>query len=373
MEVVLNKSELMLLALLKASLNQSEVETSSIEGSTPEDWEECYLLAVRQGVMALAWDGVKSLPLNLLPPKPLKLKWALAVEKYEGVYARYCRVANDLTAFYAEKGIATMLLKGVGLSSYYPIPSHREGGDIDIFTYSADKQRLSDDEANRLADRLMIEQGIQVDSHSLKHSNFCYKGIPIENHKTFLDVHMYEQAREVEILLKESIRPQLTELLDGECKIYTPSSAFNTLFISFHAAQHYGCGVALHHLCDWAVLINQFGLNLPKSHIDERFQEAIIAFTCLCNRYLGTHVEVSDNHVSLADEVMYEILHPKFMNEENLTIEGKMKVFLHKTQRFFHKSRVNNRILYIPIWKRIWHSVLLHLSKPGIIFQLNPK
>ncbi|MCS3155123.1 nucleotidyltransferase family protein [Phocaeicola dorei] len=43
-------------------------------------------------------------------------------------------------------------MKGVGLSTYYPIPSHREGGDIDIFTYSADHSRKSDAEANLLAD-----------------------------------------------------------------------------------------------------------------------------------------------------------------------------------------------------------------------------
>lgn len=51
----------------------------------------------------------------------------------------------------------------MGLSTYYPIPSHREGGDIDIFTYSADHSRKSDAEANRLADRLMEEKGIEVD------------------------------------------------------------------------------------------------------------------------------------------------------------------------------------------------------------------
>lgn len=86
-------------------------------------------------------------------------------------------------------------MKGVGLSTYYPIPSHREGGDIDIFTYSADHSRKSDAEANRLADRLMEEKGIEVDlEHSEKHSMFYYKGIPIENHKTFINSETYHIA-----------------------------------------------------------------------------------------------------------------------------------------------------------------------------------
>ena len=71
-------------------------------------------------------------------------------------------------------------LKGVGFANNYPIPSHREGGDIDIFTYSADSSGLSDREANSLADKLMRGRGIEVDfSHSQKHSMFYYKGIPI--------------------------------------------------------------------------------------------------------------------------------------------------------------------------------------------------
>lgn len=64
-------------------------------------------------------------------------------------------------------------IKGVGFANNYPIPSHREGGDIDIFTYSADSSGLSDREANSLADKLMRGRGIEVDfSHS--QSTVCF-------------------------------------------------------------------------------------------------------------------------------------------------------------------------------------------------------
>lgn len=96
----------------------------------------------------------------------------------------------------------------MGLSTYYPIPSHREGGDIDIFTYSADHSRKSDAEANRLADRLMEEKGIEVDfEHSEKHSMFYYKGIPIENHKTFINSETYRIAVKMDKLLQNCYNP----------------------------------------------------------------------------------------------------------------------------------------------------------------------
>ena len=107
----------------------------------------------------LPGDGLITLPTELQPPKSLKINWWLAVERCEKRYRYYCRVISDLSTFYATHGITAVQLKGVGFANNYPIPSHREGGDIDIFTYSADSSGLSDREANSLADKLMRGRG----------------------------------------------------------------------------------------------------------------------------------------------------------------------------------------------------------------------
>lgn len=84
-----------------------------------------------------------------------------------------------------------MTLKGVGLSTLYPIPSHREGGDIDIYTFSG-SESISDSEANQLADSLIEQQGQKIDvDKTPKHSVFYFNGILVENHKTFTNVHSY--------------------------------------------------------------------------------------------------------------------------------------------------------------------------------------
>ena len=366
--VALNTSERMLFALLRASLHQKEAEQTFFQQVSEEDWKQCYRLAAKQGVMALAWDGIITLPADLQPPRALKLTWGMAVQDYEAKYARYCRTIQELSAFYAEHGIVTVQMKGVGLSSYYPVPAHREGGDIDIFTFSADKSEMRDAEANRLADKLMRQQGIEVELHSYKHSNFYYKGIPIENHKFFLNVEHYPVAVQVNELLKECLQPQVTDLLEGECSILTPSSAFNTLFLAFHASQHYGSGIALHHLCDWAMLVKRYGLQLPQELTDKHFLGAIAAFTQLCNRYLGTEVDVTGGK-ELADEILEEILHSRFPHKEGVPVKGKWNIFIYKTRRFLYMSKVSNRILYLPLWKRIWKSVVAHVCHPETIFQ----
>lgn len=368
----LSRSEQMLFALLRAALHQADAEQAYFADASEDDWKQCYRLAARQGVMALAWDGIRTLPPERSLPRALKLTWGMAVQDYERKYERYCRTVEELSDFYRQRGIVTVQLKGVGLSSYYPVPAHREGGDIDIFTFSADKGKLTDAEANRLADELMRRQGIEVDMHSPKHSNFYYKGIPVENHKTFLNVERYRVAKQVEGLLKKEMLPQPTLLLGGACKVLTPPPAFNTLFLAFHASQHYGSGLALHHLCDWAMLLKRHGLVLPDELTDRHFLEAIAAFTLLCNEYLGTQVEVTGGE-GLACEMLEEIFHPAFPHKGGVPVKGKWNILKYKTRRFLYHSRTANRILYLPLWKRIWTSVVAHVRRPETIFQTEPK
>lgn len=258
----------------------------------------------------------------------------------------------------------------MGLSTYYPIPSHREGGDIDIFTYSADHSRKSDAEANRLADRLMEEKGIEVDlEHSEKHSMFYYKGIPIENHKTFINSETYHIAVKMDKLLQELLQPVSAEL-DGKYPIFIPSSTFNTVFLAFHAAQHYARGLALHHLCDWACLLNRYGLHIPEEVTDIRFRNMMLAMTHLCNDYLGTSVPVYGGE-GLAEEILREIIRPPYT--KFVPAKNKWSILVYKTKRMLHTHRACNSVLRISLCKWVGNSILLHLRSPYTIFQTERK
>ena len=362
--MTLNTSEKMLLALLRSSLHEREPETDFFQNVTEEDWKQCYNLAIAQGVMALAWDGLLRLPKELQPIRKLKLPWAMAVERYEAKYLRYCQIADELSTLYASHGIEMVQLKGVGFSTLYPIPSHREGGDIDIYTYSADKSRMSDQEANAFADTLIQNQSIVVDFHSYKHSNFNYKGIPIENHKIFLDVKDIKEAVRANKILYSELKPRIVEL--AECKIQIPSPAFNSLFIAFHAMQHYGRGITFHHLCDWAIILKHFDLLIPDEMKRLRFYQGVKALTCLCNNFLGTNVPV-DGVERLANEMMQEILHPKF--ESVVPAKSKVGIIVYKTRRFLHRYQLKERVFNLSLSKSIWNSIVNHIRRPNTIFE----
>ena len=358
-------SERMLLALLKASLHEEMPENNCFEQASPQDWLACSQLATRQGVVILAWDGIALLPSHLQPSPELKIAWALAVKKYENKYKYYCDTVHELSAFYEKQHIQMVQLKGVGLSTYYPIPSHREGGDIDIYTLSADPNLYTDSEANLLANTLMEEQGIRVSYGHPKHTNFTYKGLMIENHKTFLDVDRCPLAVQVEKILKDCLQPEHVELLEGK-RILIPSASFNTLFVAFHAAQHYGSGLALHHLYDWGCIIKKYGLNIPQEITDRHFLNGVYAMTHLCNLYLGTSVPVKGGE-KLAQEMLKEILHPF---EAILPPSGAWNYLKYKIKRIWNVCYTTNRILYIPwwknaaLWKKVRESLLWHLASP---------
>ena len=359
----MKKSIEMLFALLRASLHEKKTETLYFVNATEADWNECYHLAKTQGVMALAWDGVLNLPSQLQPYEDLKLKWAIKTEMNEKKYHRYCKVAYEISKLYKFHDISTLHLKGVGLSTLYPIPSHREGGDIDIYTYSANK-KMSDFEANTLADTLIIKQGIEMDfEKSPKHSIFYYKGIPIENHKTFVNVHYYKIAKQTEKLLREQINPQIAKLETGD--ILIPSAEFNTLFVAFHAAQHIGNGLSIHHLCDWAIIVKHYGLHLPKEITDKKLNRTILAFTTLCNHYLGTSVEVKEEK-EFADIILRTILHTQY--HKRTLPNSKIAVIIYKTRHFIYRQKIKKKVFNHSFWKSLYDSIIYHLQHPNKIF-----
>ncbi len=364
--ITLNQPEEMLFALLRSALGTQPIDPQRFGDATAEAWQACFKLAVKQGVTALALDGVLQLPADAQPPKALKLSWAMTVEKHEARYRRYCQTAEQLFQLYAAHGIATVQMKGVGFSTYYPTPQHREGGDIDIYTYSADPARMSDKEANTLADELMVKQGNPVDYHSPKHSNFCFRGVPVENHKTFLNVEQYDVAVECDALLHQLLQPE-EALLCGEYRIRIPSPAFNTLFLAFHAAQHYGCGLALHHLCDWVCLLQRCGLQIPDGVNTPVIRHWMVMLTKLCNDHLGTDIPLPEAcDEVLADEVMSEMLHP-YLGEE--PPRGKWGILCFKTRRLFYLHRLRSKVLQQSMTQRLWQSVVFHLRHPETVFK----
>ena len=355
----------MLLELLKASFNNAAPAEELFKNISQNDWYMCRELAIRQGVMALAWDGAMLLPKALQPYRQLKIKWGLAVEKYEQKYKTYCKIANELSSLYKSNHIDTIVLKGLGLSSFYPVPSHREGGDIDIYTYSADKNILDNDAANKLADELILQQGIKIKFKNIKHSEFFYKGIPIENHKKFIAVDLYDSAVSIEKYL-EDVADAITARIDDAYDIMIPSDRFNMIFIPYHTMQHYGDGMTLHHLYDWASIIKRNGLKIPSEIKDKNFISFINNLTQLANTVFGTEVSCEYSE-KIQKEMMREIVCLPYSKYD--IPKNKIGVFLFKTRRMLHRYNIRKKFFNESLYKTLGFAISYHIKNPDTTFK----
>ena len=331
-----------LLSIIRLALGNSTVNSEAI---TSNDWPILLKIAVKQGVLAIVWDGYQEGIKNGLispdqqPSKGLKLQWALNAEHIEKRYRKQLALASELAEVYASNDISTIVLKGLAISRYYPIPEHRECGDLDCFL-----ARTNNTEQNNIAvqsrnlpisdynrgNALAKEIGAQVEMDFYKHSHINYKGLTVENHAFCTAVRGSRDKKEFERHLQTllSTKP-LTPI--GNSKLLSPCADFNALFLTVHSFQHFLTeGIKLRHLLDWALLLRAEQDNIDwesfykwcdKMHYT-KFADAL---TAIAVEYLGIEVTNPEIHFesNLRDRILDDILY----NEQsvNNTKASKLK------------------------------------------------
>ena len=282
-----NSVENILLQLLRIAIGVEEMATIKTEGVS---WRAVYELARKQGVLAIAFDGLmqifeqdkafaKSFPL------PLKLQWINASLSIEQRYERQREVYTDLAERWAEQGIKTLCLKGLAFSTYYPVPNHRECGDFDCYLY--------DDYAK--GNDIARELGARVDEGMYKHSEIIYRKMMVENHRFIVAVRGGKKMKKLHTLLDNIARTEGRKQL-FDTKIEMPSPMFNALFMSHHSLSHFlSEGIRLRHILDWALFLEKEQNNLDWGRfyaLCEEFgmRKFIDCSTAIAVKYLGIEI-----------------------------------------------------------------------------------
>ncbi len=223
----------------------------------PVSWDRLFKLAAKQGVLAIAYDGLETYHYAHLP-KRIKIQWRLSVEQIESGYHRQKEAIRWISSLLTKHNIDLIILKGHSLALYYPNPKHRECGDIDIFLCG------KYDEGNKL----FTEQKIKIDYSGDKHSKFVVNGVPVENHKTLLNVSLNECDRNLEQYLLKILKDEGFVVSNhGDYHYNMPSFNFTALFLARHTIVHFlSSGLVLRHLLD---LIFFFRNNLDNVDIEK--------------------------------------------------------------------------------------------------------
>lgn len=366
----LRKEETMLTALLRMALwPETEAECGPFGGATAADWQRTVRLAVTQGVQAVAFDGMLRLTEALQPPREVRLPWAVNTELIESHNRRYRGVAASLAAFYARHGIRMILIKGPGLAELYPVPAHRESGDLDIWLHGRC------DEGNRL----ITEQGIAVDWSSPKHACFRYEGIPVENHRTFLNVGRFAIDRPLEQALRAALAAQPEELRMEGTEIMLPPPAFNAVFLARHMATHLPGGIALRHLCDWMCFLRDAHGRYDTGEFTQLMKRAGLTtvtggLTALCTTQLGMPVRFSPfgppdgDTAATAAQLLEWILRPRYGTPPAGRTPAAIIGF--KLRRLAAERKRYNMVYGGGFALRIGKSIVSHIVHPATILRL---
>lgn len=237
-----------ILHLLAVGFNQRQLDIYKVNSLTDKDWDVLFLLANKHDIVALLSDIILENP-SIGIPIDVRLKILGMQEIAEQSYYYHLDVLSELLAFFSTHKIPTMVIKGLSLSRYYPVPSHRKCGDIDIYQYG--QQSLSD---------YIISQTFELaikNTIAGHHTNYQYRNISIENHYQLITTYHGGVTLELEALLeKEASNAKEYEV--NLQKVRYPSPTFNAIYLPYHMAVHFRSEkVTMRQVLDWMMFLKK--------------------------------------------------------------------------------------------------------------------
>ena len=355
----LDKDTLYFIRLVSSGAGLGAAPVSDTAGTavTPGSWERIYRMAADHGLSAVVWDGICRLPAAQQPPRETRIRWALSAEKLEERYRHQQQTASKLAARFSEEGLRMLLLKGLGLSRDYPIPEHRECGDIDIYLYGQSDK----------GDRILHEIGAHLYFDVPKHSEYVWDGVLIENHRTILNVRRNRTERELNALLVRLLEKDGTHgLVPG---IQTPPATFNAIFLIRHAAVHFQKeGIVLRHLCDWACFLTRHWDEIDHALFrtameDYRMDRFADLMTAAAVEYLGAEVPGPECEAGMLGRFMEEVLTLSPMPDKPLP-----RLFRKLSGPYRNRWRLRE-VLRTPVWRYYYDTVRGQWNEKFTVFR----
>lgn len=280
----MNKTEACFFALLRAGLWNESADVTSFSDT---DWETIFRMAKEQAVIALVFDGMETLPAELRPSKALIMKWYAIVLRIEQSNELLNHELAESLLFYQRHHICPVLLKGQGIASIYPRPSHRQCGDIDFY--------LGNDYDK--AKKLLVLQGFKLGDEGEKHVNYHSNGVEVEVHHYAACFYNPLQNRVLQRWTRRWLSDENEILNLSNVEVRLPAPGFNVIYLLIHALLHFiPEGVGLRQICDWTLVLKTYYLRIDRERLLKeihmlRLEEAFATFGYVAVNYLGLPAE----------------------------------------------------------------------------------
>lgn len=341
---------------------------SAVSGSTCEipsntRWQEVMDIATSQGVLGICFDAMELLSADQRPGMDELMDWLGQVSFMESCYEEHKRTMAELAEFYNSQCIRMMVLKGYGLSLYWPKPNHRPVGDLDTFNFGK----------HEAADALVKDVlHIEIDNSHHKHSVFNYKGVTVENHFSFLNAHGHRSTAEIETILEDEVRAESLEVRE-DCEIknlYYPSVKFNSLYLLRHSGEHFASvDMNLRQVLDWGFFVRANAVDwewLLKTLNKVGMKDYLAVLNAICVRYLGfdkalfPELPVDD---ALVERSINDILHPEVEKEHH---QNTVREIAFRFKRWWKNGWKHDMVYRESKWQSLMTQMWSHVLKPTL-------
>lgn len=164
-------------------------------------------------------------------------------------------------------GIRTILLKGQGIASCYPVPEIRQAGDIDLY--------VREDDYATACGILSSMFGGESGEVAGKHTSYHVGGsLEIELHRVTNNLHPQRINAIYQRISDEGCWGDPVALDIYGTSVLTPSDDFNAFYIFHHLWCHTGTmGIGMRQLCDWTAFLHSRSGRLDSGKIARWLKE----------------------------------------------------------------------------------------------------
>lgn len=239
---------------------------TSLSGTpTPEEWKEIYTLAKQQTLVGVLFGAIEKLPKEQRPPRPIVLNWFAAMEIIQEKNKKVNEDAIKICEVIRKDGLRCVVLKGQGIATYYPDPSLRQSGDIDLWIEGGSKKVIK-----------YIRSKGKINDITYIHIDYkapVLTEIEVHYRPTFLYNPLYHKRLNRYFDEQDELFENYVELPDGSGKIYVPTVEFNRYYVLQHIYRHYfGEGIGLRQLLDYYYVLLKGGTEESKQRTLNLFE-----------------------------------------------------------------------------------------------------
>ena len=355
-----------LFTLLRLGLNNSQIENedyNNIKQFSAQQWQKIIAFAFKQGVGAIAFDGVinilefdKNISLNNPKLKQLKLQWSANCFALEERNEIQIQRMKELGSLWNDAGCKMLLMKGQANGLYYPNPYHRAAGDVDCYMFD------DYDKGNQVA----VSVGAKVDTNWYKHSKVRYKGEMFENHQYFITTRGGKRSKQLNKTLCDLVNADsFYKYPDSE--VLLPPVMFNALFLTCHGfAPFLSEGMRLKQVLDWAMFLKAEQHNIDWNKLyqlcDEfKYSRYLHAMNDIAVRYLG--VKVINKDIVLESPYSEKIMNSILYDDDYIfsSGEGSWKNRFHLISNMIRYRWKYTQIYQESIWKQFYYYITGYL------------